>query len=169
MGVACDSSPWTNFRSLIPWRLHMKFGFDWPSSFWEDVWRVWTTDGRNDGDCLYYKLTHEPKGSGELKSNQLLIFKHTVMTHTCFNRCWSRLSLSSAGKLSTLRVGASLMLGFISNGIKNWLLPSFTCSVYYHFDRHNWANSVDPDQTAPKSGSILFAIPSVFFGCIILC
>ena len=26
-------------------------------------------DGRtDDGACLYYKLTHEPKGSGELKS-----------------------------------------------------------------------------------------------------
>ena len=28
---------WTNFRSPIPWRLHMKFDFDWPSGFWEDV------------------------------------------------------------------------------------------------------------------------------------
>ena len=41
----------------------MKFGFDWPRGFWEeDIRRVWTTD--NDA-CLYYKLTHEPKGSGE--------------------------------------------------------------------------------------------------------
>ena len=29
---------WTNFRSPIPWRLHMKFDFDWPSGCWgEDV------------------------------------------------------------------------------------------------------------------------------------
>ena len=34
--------------------------------FWEDVWRV--DYGRmDDGACLYYKLTHEPNGSGELK------------------------------------------------------------------------------------------------------
>ena len=26
----------TNFRSPIPWRLHMKFGFDWPSDFGEE-------------------------------------------------------------------------------------------------------------------------------------
>ena len=29
---------WSNFRSPIPWRLHRKFGFNWPSGFWgEDV------------------------------------------------------------------------------------------------------------------------------------
>ena len=28
---------WTNFSSPIPWRLHMKFGFNRPSGFWEDV------------------------------------------------------------------------------------------------------------------------------------
>ena len=26
---------WTNFYSPIPLRLDMKFGFDWPSSFWD--------------------------------------------------------------------------------------------------------------------------------------
>ena len=39
-------------------------------------------------------------------------------------------------------------------------------------DRQVWANSADPDQTAPKgavwSGSKLFAIPSVSFGLITL-
>ena len=38
-------------------------------------------------------------------------------------------------------------------------------------DRRVWANSVDPDQTAPKavwSGSTLFAIPSASFGAITL-
>ena len=35
--------------------------------------------------------------------------------------------------------------------------------------RQVWANSVDPDQTAPRgSGSALFAIPSAPFGRIIL-
>ena len=69
----------TNFRSPDPWRLHMKFGFDWPSGFGkEDLWKWWTdgqrttmdANGRqtDDGACLYYKLTNEPKGSGELIS-----------------------------------------------------------------------------------------------------
>ena len=43
--------------------------------------------------------------------------------------------------------------------------PKFT-------DRQVWANSADPDQTAPRgavwSGATLFAIPSVSFGCITL-
>ena len=34
---------WTNFYSPGPWRFHMKFGFDWPNGFWEDVLRVWMT------------------------------------------------------------------------------------------------------------------------------
>ena len=39
-------------------------------------------------------------------------------------------------------------------------------------DRYAWANSADPDQTAPLgavwSGSTLFAIPSASFGLITL-
>ena len=35
-------------------------------------------------------------------------------------------------------------------------------------DRYTWANSADPDQTAPLSGSKLFAIPSAPFGLITL-
>ena len=39
-------------------------------------------------------------------------------------------------------------------------------------DRYAWANSADPDQTAPRgavwSGSALFAIPSASFGLITL-
>ena len=29
--------PQTNFCSPYPWRLHTKFGFDWPSGLGEDV------------------------------------------------------------------------------------------------------------------------------------
>ena len=71
MGVAAILVMWprprerTNFRSPIPLRLHMKFGFDWPRSLGEDFWKWWTTVG---GRWLYYKLTNEPKGSGELKT-----------------------------------------------------------------------------------------------------
>ena len=42
----------------------MKFGFDWPSGFGEEDLLKWWTD---NGPWLYYKLTNEPKGSGELK------------------------------------------------------------------------------------------------------
>ena len=61
-------TPRTNFRSPIPLRLHKKFGFDWPSGFWEeDLWKWWTDGQRtDDGAWLYYKLTNEPKGSGDI-------------------------------------------------------------------------------------------------------
>ena len=49
----------------------------------------------------------------------------------------------------------------------------FTCKTEYRnvpkfSDRWVWANSVDPDQTTPWSGSTLFAIPSALFGYITL-
>ena len=42
MGIAAIYIMWgISFRSPYPLRIHMKFGFDWPSGFWsEDVWRV---------------------------------------------------------------------------------------------------------------------------------
>ena len=34
---------WTNFCSPNPWRLYMKFDFDWPRCFGEeDLWKWWT-------------------------------------------------------------------------------------------------------------------------------
>ena len=66
----------------------MKFGFDWPSgpldqrhpgqrtvrclkSVDDGGMEGWM-DGRrmDDGACLYYNLTYEPKGSGELKNKR---------------------------------------------------------------------------------------------------
>ena len=63
--------PGTNFRSPDLGRLHMKYGFNRPSGFrGEDVWKCWRrTDGRTTDAWLYYKLTYEPKGSGELKAS----------------------------------------------------------------------------------------------------
>ena len=80
---------WTNFRFAIPLRLHMKFGFDWPSGFWDKaVRRVWTMDGRTTAigrmdniACQYYKFTHESKGSGELKILFLIIEPHHDKTN----------------------------------------------------------------------------------------
>ena len=54
--------PRTNLRSPYPRRLYIKFGFDWPSGFREDLWALWRTDDY-DGQTLlwvFYKLTYEP-------------------------------------------------------------------------------------------------------------
>ena len=54
---------------------------------------------------------------------------------------------------------------FIWNKLEYRNVPKFS-------DRQVWANSADPDQTAPRgavwSGSTLFAIPAASFGCITL-
>ena len=51
-----------------------------------------------------------------------------------------------------------------------WLQQIFRCLKFS--DRYVWANSADPNQTAPRgavwSGSTLFAILSTSFGCITL-
>ena len=57
----------------------MKFGFDRLSGFGEGIF-----DGRrrtDDGPWLYYKLTNEPKGSGELKSKTARVFGFAHDTH----------------------------------------------------------------------------------------
>ena len=47
MGMVSILVTWTDLHSPIQLKLHMKFGFDWPSGFWEeDVWKVWTMDRR---------------------------------------------------------------------------------------------------------------------------
>ena len=55
------SVPWTQ------WRLHMKIG----QVVSEE--KMFEERGRQTGDgaCLYYKLTNEPKVSGELKWNSV--------------------------------------------------------------------------------------------------
>ena len=55
----------TNFRSPIPFRLPMEFGIDWPSGI---ETKMFEGCGRrtDDGAYLYYKLSHDPKSSGEL-------------------------------------------------------------------------------------------------------
>ena len=62
---------WTNFCSPILRSLHMKYEFNWPSSFrGEDVWKCWrTTDGRTtDAGVTGILLAHQwAFGSGELK------------------------------------------------------------------------------------------------------
>ena len=45
----------------------MKFSFDWPSEYLISRCLKCMSDGQTDeGVCLHYKLTNEPKGLGEL-------------------------------------------------------------------------------------------------------
>ena len=44
----------------------MKFCFDWPTGFLEKTFEE-CGQQKDDGVCLYYKLTYDSKGSGELK------------------------------------------------------------------------------------------------------
>ena len=73
-GTACHMWPGlflTNVGSSIQWTRHMKFGFNQPSGFWRDVWQCWQhTYIRTTEAYLYYKLTNEPKGSGELNKRR---------------------------------------------------------------------------------------------------
>ena len=131
---------WTNFCSPIPLRLHMKFGFNTPSGFGEeDLWKWWTTDGRtDDGPWLYYKLTNEPKGSGELIRTQG-IFMRTVKTLIRLGRCpcWSESLL-----------GAQSIYGFIRHWLNyqivilSWGFPLHSI-VFKHrvHDKHRNPNS----------------------------
>ena len=51
-------------------KLHIKFGFDWPSVFWEERLKNVGDEWMDGRARLYYKLTYEPKGSGELKKKK---------------------------------------------------------------------------------------------------
>ena len=76
---------WTNFRSPILRSLHMKYEFNWPSSFrGEDVWKCWrTTDGRTtDAGVTGILLAHQwAFGSGELKTLNKTIIADDLNTH----------------------------------------------------------------------------------------
>ena len=64
---------WTNFHSPILRSLHMKYEFNWPSSYRGDVWKCWrTTDGRTmDAGVTGILLAHQwAFGSGELIMNK---------------------------------------------------------------------------------------------------
>ena len=109
-------TPRTNFRSPDPWRLHMKFGFDWPSGFGEeDLWKWWT----DDGACLYYKLTNKPKGSGELKtyfplgSIILHLFENNKLNFD-HKKNWS-CKLHSSIKKQQIQVQHSILLSWVTN------------------------------------------------------
>ena len=65
--------PLTNFRSPYPWRLHIKFGFDWPRKSFNMVnGRTW---GRTPEHGYTVSSPGEPNGSGELKSGTEYLIK----------------------------------------------------------------------------------------------
>ena len=71
---------YTNFGSPFQRRLHIKFGFDWPSGFREeDLWKWWTdrrwTD-RRQLDVYTISSPCEPNGSGELIKSDIRIISH---------------------------------------------------------------------------------------------
>ena len=68
--------------------------------------------------------------------------------------------LSSSKFRICFGLGLLVMCSDFTNNIPNLLYPNDPKFL----DRQVWANSVDPDQTAPT----LFAIPSASFGCITL-
>ena len=84
----------TSFCSPIPLTLHMKFGFDMPSSFGEEgLWKWWMMDGwrwTDNRPWLYYKLTNEPKGSGELKTKDGCQWPYLSTDWNHFRACTTR-------------------------------------------------------------------------------
>ena len=50
-------TPRTNFCSPIPLRLQMKFGFDWPCGFGEDLWKWWMDGQWMDGQTTDHGYT----------------------------------------------------------------------------------------------------------------
>ena len=55
--VSVSQNHWSsgiNFCSPFPRKLQIKFGFDWPCSFWgEDVWKCGRTEGRTPETWVY--------------------------------------------------------------------------------------------------------------------
>ena len=85
---------WIFFRSPVPRKLDMKFGFNGSSGFrGEDVWKCWHTHIhiRTTEAYLYYKLINEPKGSGELK--KIFCFNRLSNSHVRSNQKYSLVAL----------------------------------------------------------------------------
>ena len=142
---------WINFCSPILLRLIMKFSFDWPSGFWGDVQECGLrTDDEggwmDDRACLYYKLTHEPKGSGELiilksasvadvfsylgRVKRICVFEHSVMTNRIGDKYQIRLMRSIyQAHLETFQNKNDLQYWVLSLTAIQWLADTYTCKV----------------------------------------
>ena len=66
-------TPRTNFCSPIPLRLYMKFNFDRPNGFGEDLWKWWTSDGRRWIDDDGRMTDHGYTISSPISSSELIM------------------------------------------------------------------------------------------------
>ena len=109
---------WTNFRFPILRSLHMKYEFNWPSSYGgEDVWKCWrTTDGRTDDGRRSHWYTNSSPMSLRLR--------------------WAKNMISSA--ISTLLTYMNI---FRLNGHGSFI--SFFFSFIYFMKKCNNCSSVD--------------------------
>ena len=73
---------WTNFRSPILRSLHMKYEFNWPSSFrGEDVWKCWRTtdDGRTEGRRSHWYTISSPMSLRLRWANKLWVLNSEIL------------------------------------------------------------------------------------------
>ena len=104
---------WTNFRSSIQRRLHMKFGFNRPSGFRGDVWKCWHIYIRTTEAYLYYKLSRvkwtEPISSVEDFSSLWRHILSAILDNVISGRtCWMMshpLPLKQPWKILALKKG----------------------------------------------------------------
>ena len=91
-------TPRTNFRSPIPLRLHMKFGFDRPSRFGEDLWQV----------AQRATIAHlSPMCQGQIS------FKK-IRTHPSFNACSYYMKVSKGSNQNQQRKKGNTIFPIIS-------------------------------------------------------
>ena len=67
--LVSDLDHLTNFCSPIPWRLYMKFDFDWPSGFWEE-----DVQSEDHWSCIAHLSAEDMLKSAIIKEKK---FKHS--------------------------------------------------------------------------------------------
>ena len=158
-----NQTPRTNFHSPDPWRRHMKFGFDCPSGFREeDLWKWWT-DKRltDDGPWLYYKLTNEPKGSGELTKLDNFAIMCMVLTLVFISELFNKKSrLISHDKTNKMACAPSEdSVSALASARSD---QSSLCAKWVAKDPYS--DSDDSDQTGPMPRLIwVFALTTCHF------
>ena len=104
MGVAAILVMWPRPRehTVVPpshWGSIWNLALICPAVLRKTFWRWWT-DGQwmDDGPWLYYKLTIEPKGSGELKTHSSWSEQASYLGKPCHYRIQATLVISTPDK-----------------------------------------------------------------------